>query len=1625
MKKLLTIFMLILSFSLLTAQDVKLVDAEGAGDFTTLAAAIDYLNELAELPADGIIFNVTAGQTFTDSLSAITAVGTATAPIIFQKTGEGANPVIANEEQDNVIVLFLSAAYITFDSFDIVDPDPTNEARYLTGFEIDSSSNINILNSKVENFNKYGIDIGGGSVNCLVENNTIYYTEEYFTSETAIYGIKASYNSEIADIFIHKNHVYGIKESSSTVYGIEYNQISGEVINNMVSLQADNNDKIYGMRVVGRAGRTTNVLNNTVRISGLATDHGYALAILGAGGEVNIKNNILLNDRTEFDQYNVWFAFQYPGVDLDNNIYYSQPAEGFAARLGTTDYASLSDWQSASELDANSLVLAVDFADAVNDDLHLAGNALGNQDFIALASDLVTEDIDGEPRHPEYPYIGADENIDHPLAVYLESEYVIDNSGAGDFLSIAEAIETLNIGIIPAGGTTFQVTAGQTFTDSLATITAVATAEDPIIFQKSGEGDNPLLDYNYVDGIVLHFDNAAHITFDSIDITDATDDEIRYERAIYIYASENITIQNAAISNYNKYGAHIRDASVNTLIDGNEFFYTEEYFTDESTVYNIYVQYNAEADNATITNNKIYGIKEASATVYGIRVFKVNATVANNFISIADDNNDKIYALRLDAGTPDLVMDVLYNTVLLAGSASDDGYCLYRTGTDGLINLKNNILINNRTGEFEQEVINYTFVSGDWDSDYNVFYAAEGGVGYWGSEYQADLASWQAATEGDANTAYFAAEFVSESDLHLAGASLGNFDLAGLPIAGWETDIDGDLRHLVNPYKGADENLEYPLDPEDQYAILVEPTTLDWGENYLDAELEPLSFTIQNIGVMDLDVSSIAVTENFLIRLPEGEWSSQLENITLEPAEQLAVEVFCSNDLLGEITGDILVSSNAIADPEVNVDLQAVAIEAAISANPSELNLNQTINDYNSLAQSVTIYNENEMELNLDSITTTEGFMFSFNAVDYQSQLTDITLQDSLMIYVMMNFPESGDHTGELEIYSELAHGEDAGEIIALSGNTYNFQYMQTDPFMEGVWQSESVSGDFDNDGDYDILISGYALNSSTAEIYLYENNGNGQFSEVYVPDFFGTGFGCLDWIDVDNDNDLDIFLSGQHAMDNYVAKLYIYEDGEYQEIETNLPPLKGSNTDWKDFNGDGLLDVLFHGEREMFEQEDQPVTQIYINQGNGQFESLGLDIWQMAYGDAQFADYDNDGDLDIALTGRYGSFDFRSVIYRNDGDNNFTLVELDVEGLRYSMIEWADYDNDGDLDLFITGSYDNNEPSVLHILRNDGDDVFTNVNANNRVLGVRQGDMKVHDLNNNGQLDIIMNGVHSNDSWIGYYYLNQGNDTFTFIDSLVSLKYGQLSFTDFDNDLDSDVILTGRYANEDYVSALFENFSELQNTQPLPPTEISAEVDEDMVTLNWNRGDDAETPSLALNYNIRVGRDPAGHDIFSPLATDDGFLLKPHAGNMLNSLGTTISGLPNGTYYASVQAIDNSFVGSEFSAEISFEITESSVNADDMSPMLTRLQGNYPNPFNPTTTIAFDLAAETQVKLEVYNAKGQKVKTVLQENLAAGAHSIVWDGKDSNNRAVASGVYFYQLQAADYTKTKKMMLLK
>ncbi len=95
------------------------------------------------------------------------------------------------------------------------------------------------------------------------------------------------------------------------------------------------------------------------------------------------------------------------------------------------------------------------------------------------------------------------------------------------------------------------------------------------------------------------------------------------------------------------------------------------------------------------------------------------------------------------------------------------------------------------------------------------------------------------------------------------------------------------------------------------------------------------------------------------------------------------------------------------------------------------------------------------------------------------------------------------------------------------------------------------------------------------------------------------------------------------------------------------------------------------------------------------------------------------------------------------------------------------------------------------------------------------------------------------------------------------------------------------------------------------------------------------------------------------------------------------------------------------------------------VSESKTRLLGNYPNPFNPETRINFEIENEEDVRLEIFNIKGQKVKTLLSNKLEKGIHQIIWQGKDDLGHQVSSGIYFYRLKAGKNLLTKKMMLLK
>ncbi|HNQ44530.1 MAG TPA: T9SS type A sorting domain-containing protein, partial [Candidatus Cloacimonadota bacterium] len=93
--------------------------------------------------------------------------------------------------------------------------------------------------------------------------------------------------------------------------------------------------------------------------------------------------------------------------------------------------------------------------------------------------------------------------------------------------------------------------------------------------------------------------------------------------------------------------------------------------------------------------------------------------------------------------------------------------------------------------------------------------------------------------------------------------------------------------------------------------------------------------------------------------------------------------------------------------------------------------------------------------------------------------------------------------------------------------------------------------------------------------------------------------------------------------------------------------------------------------------------------------------------------------------------------------------------------------------------------------------------------------------------------------------------------------------------------------------------------------------------------------------------------------------------------------------------------------------------------PSIPLISNNYPNPFNPSSTIAFSIPKDANTKLCIYNTKGQKVKDIINGNLLKGFHKAVWDGKDNRNRSVGSGVYLIRLDSGGKTSVRKVTLMK
>jgi M6 family metalloprotease-like protein len=172
-------------------------------------------------------------------------------------------------------------------------------------------------------------------------------------------------------------------------------------------------------------------------------------------------------------------------------------------------------------------------------------------------------------------------------------------------------------------------------------------------------------------------------------------------------------------------------------------------------------------------------------------------------------------------------------------------------------------------------------------------------------------------------------------------------------------------------------------------------------------------------------------------------------------------------------------------------------------------------------------------------------------------------------------------------------------------------------------------------------------------------------------------------------------------------------------------------------------------------------------------------------------------------------------------------------------------------------------------------------------------------------------------------------------------------------------------------------------------------------VRLEW----DFDLPTTFLN-GFRIVRDNAILPIIVPA----------------NQRTFVDSDMSDGTYKYSVRAV---FVTPNGTSAISNEVFITN-EADTIEPTIaTALRGNYPNPFNPVTRIDFTLNTDSLVKLNIYNIKGELVRTLFNNHLPMGHHYVIWNGIDNRGSQVASGVYFYKMEANDFQSVKKMILLK
>jgi hypothetical protein len=555
--------------------------------------------------------------------------------------------------------------------------------------------------------------------------------------------------------------------------------------------------------------------------------------------------------------------------------------------------------------------------------------------------------------------------------------------------------------------------------------------------------------------------------------------------------------------------------------------------------------------------------------------------------------------------------------------------------------------------------------------------------------------------------------------------------------------------------------------------------------------------------------------------------------------------------------------------------------------------------------------------------------------------------------------------------------------VLILAGKSFSQNnYLFNDPLLYDTdyGSIESAAEDVNGDGHPDLIV----LNYNGSNVSILFNNGDGTFQNQSIYSVMSHPQ-ALTVADFNNDSFLDIVATCSDA--NVISYLQNNGDGTFQARINSSTQQQPWGIDKYDFNGDSFLDLAVAN-------SGSNSIQILLNNQDGTFSSSYSAFSGAGSKFLTIGELDGDTYPEIVVTRSYINYIFVIgvlTVFKNSGDGTFTKYIDDDFGSGASNIYIYDLNGDSYNDI-ITNSVRNNSYKMCFFI-NDGQGNFGEPLT---TFAGYQGRFTMGDFDLNGYMDFAVSENQYNASGLAIV-LNNGNFNF---DPVFSFGVGDQPRgpTNGDFDLDGDLDIAVPIYDEAKIAVVMNTLDPV----PVELVSFTASVTQNNVILLWQTATETNNSGFEILHSAQND-----NSIWKRI----GFVEGHGSTTEPNNYSFVDESLPTGSYSYKLVQIDYDGTRNE-SEVVIVEVSN--------QPSEYVLEQNHPNPFNPTTTIKYSIPVNGFVMLRVFNTIGEEVRILVNEFKSAGSYEV-----SLNAENLASGIYYYRIDAGEFSASKKMILMK